>query len=162
MNDSQFYPNAITYSLRDTPFATIFDALDGSSSKSNWSNLVSELIDSGVKPVFNIVSDDVCIKAWAFLLPQLGFMPNILSVKISLAAGICNKDDLLTVFSSNKNWIDQASFRGALGDFLGIHNTQLIPLSMAVGREEDTQKLFDIFSNSESVIKYFEEKNKDI
>ena len=86
-------------------------------------------------------------------------MPNILSKKISLAAGVSTKEDILSVFSNNDKWIDQASFRGALGDFLGIHNTQLLPLSMVVGREEGTHKLIEIFSNPESAVRFLEENN---
>ena len=158
VSNKQLYQNPILYSLAGTEFSEVFDSPDGSSSDPKWHDLISELVSNGRKPIFNIIADEVCVKAWSFLLPHLGFMPNMLSVKISLAAGVANTDDMLSVFSTNNKWIDQASFRGALGDFLGIHNTQLLPLSMVVGREVSTQKLMETFSDHKSVMKYFKGK----
>ena len=159
MTNSQYHSDVLPYSISGTPFAEVFDAADGSSSNSEWHKALSELVSNGVKPIFNNISDNICAMAWVDLVPKLGFMPNILSIKIALAAGVCTKEDMLTVFASNKEWIDQASFRGALGDFLGIHNTQLLPLSMVVSREESTQKLIKIFSNPESAVRFLEENN---
>jgi hypothetical protein len=147
------------YSISGTPFAAVFDAADGSSSNPEWYTVIGELVRNGVKPIFNNVSDQVCVIAWVDLFKKLGFMPNILSIKISLAAGVSTKENIFSVFSSNEKWIDQASFRGALADFLGIHNTQLLPLSMVVSREESTQKLIKIFSNPESIATFLEENN---
>ena len=157
MTKFQYYSNGIPYSISGTPFAAVFDAADGSSSNPEWYTVMAELVSNGEKPIFNNVSDKTCAIAWIDLFKKLGFMPNILSVKISLAAGVSTKEDILTVFSSNDKWIDQASFRGALADFLGIHNTQLLLLSMVIGRDESTHKLIEIFSNPESAIKYLRE-----
>jgi hypothetical protein len=156
MNTSQFYPSPIAYSLLQTPFAAVFDAPDGSSTDPNWQQVISDLVNDGIEPIFNDISDEVCAKAWMFLVPQLGFLPNMLSVKITLSAGISSKEDLSTVFSTNKNWVDQASFRAALGEFLGIHNTQLLPLTSVIGRQENTKKLIQIFSNPETAMAYVE------
>lgn len=156
MNADQFYPNPIPYSLMETPFNAVFDAPDGSSSDPNWHKVISDLVNNGFEPIFNHISDEACVKAWLFLVEQLKLMPNMLSVKIALSAGISTKQDLLTIFSKNKDWIDQASFRGALGDFLEINNTQLIPLSLVIGRQESTQKLVQIFSDPESAMKFIE------
>lgn len=159
MTNSQYYSNVVPYSISGTPFAVVFDAADGSSSNPEWHRALSELVSNGVKPIFNNISDNICAMAWVDLVPKLGFMPNILSIKIALAAGVCTKEDMLTVFASNKEWIDQASFRGALGDFLCIHNSQLLPLSMVIGQEENTQKLIEKFSNPESAVSFLEENN---
>jgi hypothetical protein len=159
MTNSQYYSNVMPYSISGTPFAAVFDAADGSSSNPEWYTVIGELVRNGVKPIFNNVSDQVCVIAWVDLFKKLGFMPNILSIKISLAAGISTKEDIFSVFSNHDKWIDQASFRGALGDFLGIHNTQLLPLSMVVSREESTQKFIKIFSNPESIATFLEENN---
>lgn len=158
MNDFNFYPNAIAYTLSGTRFSEVFDAPDGGSSNPNWVQLVSEFVNNGDEPIFNHISDDACVNAWKFLLPQLGYMPNMLSVKIALASGVCTKEDILSIFIQGKGWIDQASFRGSLGEFLGIHNTQLLPLSMVIARQESTKKLFEIFSDPDSVIKYLENR----
>lgn len=159
MTNFKYYSNAIPYNISETPFATVFDAVDGSSSNPEWYAVMAELVSKGAKPVFNNISNETCAIAWIDLYKKLGFMPNILSIKISLAAGISTKEDILSVFSNNDKWNDQASFRGALGDFLGIHNTQLLPLSMVVGREEGTQKLMEIFSNTESAVRFLKENN---
>lgn len=159
MTNSQYYSSVMPYSISETPFAAVFDAPDGSSSNPEWYTVIEELVGNGTKPVFNNISDETCAIAWIDLFKKLGFMPNILSIKISLAAGVSTKENIFSVFSSNEKWIDQASFRGALGDFLGIHNTQLLPLSMVVSREESTQKLIKIFSNPESVATFLEENN---
>jgi len=159
MNNSLYYPNVIPYNISETPFAAVFDAADGSSSNPEWYKAMSELVSNGVKPVFNSITDNMCAMAWVDLVPKLGFIPNILSIKIALAAGVCTKEDMLTVFASSKEWIDQASFRGALGDFLGIHNTQLLPLSMVIGREEATHKLMEVFFNPESAFQFLNENN---
>ena len=156
MNDSQFYPNPIQYSLLQTPFAAVFDAPDGSSSDPDRHKVITDLVNDGVEPIFNHIPEEACVKAWMFLVPQLGFMPNMLSVKIALSAGISTKQDLLTIFSKNKDWIDQASFRGALGDFLEKNNTQLIPLSLVIGRQESTQKLVQVFYDPETAMKFIE------
>jgi hypothetical protein len=158
MNDSKFYQNAVSYSLSETPFSALFDAPDGSSSNPNWVQIVSEFVNNGDEPIFNHISDDACVNAWKFLFPQIGCMPNMLSVKIALASGVCTKEDILSIFIQGKGWIDQASFRGSLGEFLGIHNTQLLPLSMVIARQESTKKLFEIFSDPDSVIKYLENR----
>jgi len=159
MNNSQLYPNAIAYSLLNTPYAAIFDAPDGSSSNPDWQAVISSLVQDGAEPIFNDITDEICAKAWMLLVPQLGFMPNMLSVKIALSAGISSKEDLSTLFSTNKNWIDQASFRSALGNFLGIHNTQLLPLALVIGQQVNTQKLISIFSNPETAMTYIENMN---
>lgn len=159
MTNFKYYSNAMPYSISGTPFAAVFDAADGSSSNPEWYTVMGELVSNGAKPVFNNIPDTTCAIAWVDLFKKLGFMPNILSIKISLAAGVSTKEDILSVFSNNDKWIDQASFRGALGDFLGIHNTQLLPLSMVVSREEGTHKLIEIFSNPESAVRFLEENN---
>lgn len=156
MDTSQIYTSPVAYSLLQTPFAAVFDAPDGSSSNPNWQTVVSDLVKEGVEPIFNNISDETCAKAWMYLVPKLGFLPNVLSVKITLSAGISSKEDLSTVFSTSKNWLDQASFRAALGAFLGIHNTQLIPLAMVIVQQESTQKLIQIFSNPETAMTYIE------
>ena len=157
MTNFKYYSSAIPYSISETPFAAVFDAPDGSSSNPEWYTVIEELIGNGAKPVFNNISDETCAIAWIDLFKKLGFMPNILSIKISLAAGVSTKEDILSVFSNNYKWIDQASFRYALGDFLGIHNSQLLPLSMVVGREENTEKLLKIFSSPESIAIFLKE-----
>jgi len=157
MAKTEYYPNAVKYDLKDTAYNAVYDAADGSSTKPEWYKAMSELVSNGVKPVFNNISDKTCAIAWVDLFKKIGFMPNILSVKISLAAGVSTKEDLLSVFSNNDKWIDQASFRGSLGDFLGIHNTQLLPLSMVVSREESTQELIKIFSSPESIVTFLKE-----
>jgi len=162
MNDSQFYPNPIQYSLLQTPFATVFDAPDGSSSDPNWFEVITELVNDGVEPTFNHISDEACVKAGLFLVEQLKLMPNMLAVKIALSAGISSKEDLLKVFENNKDWIDQADFRGALGDFLEINNTQLLPLSFVIGRQESTDKLFQIFSEYKTAMEYLEKENQKL
>lgn len=159
MNASVYYQNAIPFSLIGTPFESVFDAADGSSTDPNWHKVISQLVDDGAKPVFNSnVPDEACAQAWMDLFQHIGFMPNMLSVKISLAAGISLKEDLFSVSAKAKEWIDQASFRGALSDFLGIHNTQILPLSMVIGREEGTLKLLKTFSDPESAIIFMQEK----
>ena len=160
MNASVYYQNAIPFSLAGTPFDAVFDAADGGSTDPDWYKAIDQLVNDGAKPVFNSnVPDEVCARAWMDLAEQLGFMPNIFSVKISLAAGICTKEDIVSVFSKNKEWIDQASFRGALSDFLGVHNTRIVPLSMVVGREVGTSKLIQTFSDPESTSIFMQEKN---
>ena len=159
MTNSQYYSNVMPYSISGTPFASVFDAADGSSSNPEWYKAMSDLVSNGVKPIFNSISDKICATAWVDLIPKLGFMPNILSIKIALASGVCTKEDMLTVFANNKEWIDQTSFRGALGEFLRIHNTQLLPLSMVLGREEATHKLMEVFSNPESAFEFLNENN---
>ena len=106
MNDTQFYPNPIQYGLLQTPFAAVFDAPDGSSSDPNWRKVTTDLVDDGVEPMFNHISDEACVKAWMFLVEQLKFIPNMLAVKVTFSAGISSKEDLLKVFANNKNWID--------------------------------------------------------
>lgn len=159
MANTEYYPNAVQYSLKDTAYNAVYDAADGSSSNPEWYKAMSELVSYGVKPIFNSISDKICATAWVDLVPKLGIMPNILSIKIALAAGVCTKEDMLMVFASNKEWIDQASFRSALGNFLCIHNTQLLPLSLVIGQEESTQNLIEKFSNPESAVSFLEENN---
>ena len=103
MNASVYYQNAIPFSLIGTPFESVFDAADGSSTDPNWHKVISQLVDDGAKPVFNSnVPDEICAQAWLDLFRHLGFMPNMLSVKISLASGVFIKEDMLSVFAENK------------------------------------------------------------
>lgn len=159
MTDFQYYPNRIPYSISGTPFAAVFDSPDGSSSDPQWHEVISKLVSDGAKPSFNNVSDQTCAKAWMDLVPKLGFLPNILSIKITLAAGVSLKKDIESIFENNKNWIDQASFRGSLGDFLGIHNTQLVPLTMVVSMMKETKDLVHRFSDPEGAVRFLEENN---
>ena len=129
------YAAMIPFSVVGTEFENIFNAEDGSSSRSDWYEAMKMLLDRGVKPKYNEVSDRAIATAYLDVSEQR-LSINIFNVQVALAAGIDNKKDMLALFEGADDWFNGADFCEALGLAIGVHCTQLLTLQRILGRDD--------------------------
>lgn len=160
----QYVPDSTRFTVDGTEFANIFNNDEGHSDDPEWHEKMMKLIEKGEKPIYTtMIPKDAIARAYLDVCEGISkendpYCPNIFFVKLALAAGINTEVDILTLFKNARDWYEGSCFRAALGEFLGLYNTQFLTITTLVAREESTMPLITLFWVNESIFENFPEK----
>jgi hypothetical protein len=152
-------------------FAMIFDSNTGPPSKKNWSKLMEQAFDRGLRPKYKLFSVEYILKTWLKIYdnPSCTRYHNVFYVWLALAAGIEDDEKLFELFSEKNasEWMCGADCRGAIARMVGTYIINLEPMFISLIRNKKTPKIMSIVSvvqnpetNAQNIRRHLKKRSK--